>query len=237
MKKSLALLGMVIFVIAFAMNSSALGDQSSSPDPNAKSGLQHCDGYPNYGTRIDFEDVANGTTINTQYLGLGVKFGAAAGGPVTIARTDGARPLDGNILAGQPVFMGDIHASFWLNGDAAFVTQVGASVGYLDQVGTVTMTAYDCEGDVVGSYTNTISGGNGIEFFTISADTIHEVILVVSPDPAGSDIDCFTYNELQPCAARIPTLTEWGLIIFGVMLLGFITWVFLRKRKAAISYQ
>ncbi len=30
----------------------------------------------------------------------------------------------------------------------------------------------------------------------------------------------------------IPTLTEWGLIIFGVVLLGFITWVFLKRRKA-----
>ena len=35
----------------------------------------------------------------------------------------------------------------------------------------------------------------------------------------------------------IPTLTEWGLIIFGVVLLGFITWVFLRRRKAVASYQ
>jgi hypothetical protein len=237
MKKSLALLGMAMILMSFAMNAPVLADESSSLDPNAKSGLQHCDGYPNYGTRIDFEDVPANTIINTQYLGLGVKFGAAAGGPVTIARTDGARPLDGNILAGQPVFMGDIHASFWLNGDAAFVTQVGASVGYLDQVGTVTMTAYDCEGDMVGSYTNTISGGNGIEFFTISADTIHKVIFVVSLDPAGSDIDCFTYNELQRCATGIPTLTEWGLIIFGVILLGFITWVFLKRRKPVISDQ
>jgi hypothetical protein len=31
--------------------------------------------------------------------------------------------------------------------------------------------------------------------------------------------------------ANIPTLTEWGLIIFGVVLLGFITWVFLKRRK------
>jgi hypothetical protein len=31
----------------------------------------------------------------------------------------------------------------------------------------------------------------------------------------------------------IPTLTEWGLIIFGVMLLGFITWVFLKRRRVA----
>jgi len=29
----------------------------------------------------------------------------------------------------------------------------------------------------------------------------------------------------------IPTLTEWGMIIFGVLLLGFVTWVFLKRRK------
>ena len=34
----------------------------------------------------------------------------------------------------------------------------------------------------------------------------------------------------------IPTLTEWGLIIFGVVLLGFITRVFLKRRKAVVSY-
>jgi len=34
---------------------------------------------------------------------------------------------------------------------------------------------------------------------------------------------------------EIPTLTEWGLIIFGVVLLGFITYVFLRRRKAVVS--
>lgn len=29
----------------------------------------------------------------------------------------------------------------------------------------------------------------------------------------------------------VPTVSEWGLIIFGVVLLGFITWVFLKRRK------
>jgi hypothetical protein len=37
--------------------------------------------------------------------------------------------------------------------------------------------------------------------------------------------------------ANIPTLTEWGLIIFGVVLLGFMSWVFLKRRKAVASYQ
>jgi len=35
-----------------------------------------------------------------------------------------------------------------------------------------------------------------------------------------------------PAESPIPTLTEWGMIIFGVVLIGFITWVFLRRRKA-----
>jgi hypothetical protein len=41
-----------------------------------------------------------------------------------------------------------------------------------------------------------------------------------------------TYDNF--CLTRttaIPTLTEWGLIIFGVVLIGFITWVFLKRRK------
>ena len=37
------------------------------------------------------------------------------------------------------------------------------------------------------------------------------------------------------CQQDIPTLTEWGLIIFGVVLVGFITWVFLRRRKAVVN--
>jgi hypothetical protein len=38
-------------------------------------------------------------------------------------------------------------------------------------------------------------------------------------------------------SAPIPTLTEWGLIIFGVVLVGFITYVFLKRRKAVVSVQ
>jgi hypothetical protein len=34
-------------------------------------------------------------------------------------------------------------------------------------------------------------------------------------------------NPIPP----IPTLSNWGLIIFGIVLLGFISWVFLKRRK------
>ncbi len=41
--------------------------------------------------------------------------------------------------------------------------------------------------------------------------------------------------EFRSGTGDIPTLSEWGMIIFGVLLLGFISWVFLRRRKAAVS--
>jgi LPXTG-motif cell wall-anchored protein len=44
-----------------------------------------------------------------------------------------------------------------------------------------------------------------------------------------------TATTLIGLSAAIPTLTEWGMIIFGVVLLGFISWVFFKRRKAALS--
>jgi hypothetical protein len=45
------------------------------------------------------------------------------------------------------------------------------------------------------------------------------------------------YTSSFPPSGQIPTLTEWGMIIFGVLLLGFITWVFLKRRKPVVSVQ
>lgn len=224
MRKLLAILGMGMILISFAMNAPALAEQSSSPDPAAKS-WQQC--TVNYGTLIDFENVATGTIVDDEYLGLGVKFGTLAGGPVTVATTDGARPGDGNILAGQPIFTGDVHAIFWFEGQKGYVTEVGATVGYCDNVGAVTMKAYNCAGIQVGQYSNTIVG---IEFFTIAAPEIHKVIFFMGNDPYGSDIDCFTYDEVRHCLKE-PSLTQWGLIILLVVMAGIATWVVLKKRR------
>lgn len=45
------------------------------------------------------------------------------------------------------------------------------------------------------------------------------------------NLDIYAMYGVQP--SDIPTLTEWGLIIFGLVLVGFITWVFLKRRKVA----
>ena len=59
--------------------------------------------------------------------------------------------------------------------------------------------------------------------------------LTVKIDPDDEFLETDETNnevteEFVTCGA-IPTLTEWGLIIFGVVLIGFITYVFLRRRK------
>jgi hypothetical protein len=48
-----------------------------------------------------------------------------------------------------------------------------------------------------------------------------------------SESGIFYHFIIRTDSEAIPTLTEWGLIIFGVVLLGFISWVFVRRRKVA----
>jgi hypothetical protein len=53
-------------------------------------------------------------------------------------------------------------------------------------------------------------------------------------DCVGHSFAAVSFNA-DCCPPQIPTLTEWGQIIFGLMLLGFITWVFLKRRKKVIG--
>jgi hypothetical protein len=53
--------------------------------------------------------------------------------------------------------------------------------------------------------------------------------ICLQPDDSVTIQSATSFGDIPPIA--VPSLTEWGLIIFGVVLLGFITWVFLKKRK------
>jgi hypothetical protein len=82
--------------------------------------------------------------------------------------------------------------------------------------------------------------------YTFDFGTINNLVLtnkslivkIIYPYPAGNTHIYWNGTECPSALhgaspGNIPTLTEWGLIIFGVVLLGFITWVFLRRRKVA----
>jgi hypothetical protein len=48
--------------------------------------------------------------------------------------------------------------------------------------------------------------------------------------------DSLPYLEVITAEQEIPTLTEWGLFIFGVALMGFVTWVFLKRRQVNLDF-
>ena len=54
------------------------------------------------------------------------------------------------------------------------------------------------------------------------------IVYIGVTSESGDETGSSFYLEIS---SEIPTLTEWGLIIFGVVLLGFITWVFLKRRR------
>lgn len=51
-------------------------------------------------------------------------------------------------------------------------------------------------------------------------------------DPQDTSTYCDTLTPETGFVDDIPTFTEWGLIIFGVVLLGFISWAFFKRRRA-----
>jgi hypothetical protein len=59
------------------------------------------------------------------------------------------------------------------------------------------------------------------------------VTVIVDAENSVSEWDESNNSFSVIYSVPVPTLTEWGLIIFGVVLLGFISWVFLKRRKAA----
>jgi hypothetical protein len=67
-----------------------------------------------------------------------------------------------------------------------------------------------------------------------------EIIAVFSLEPelylSEIDLESGGIAKIPPEYGQIPTLTEWGMIIFGVLLFGWMAWVIVRRRrKATIS--
>ncbi len=62
----------------------------------------------------------------------------------------------------------------------------------------------------------------------------HIKLAIADAGDAVLDSDVFIKGEsfvCRPPSTGIPILTTWGLIIFGIALLGFISWVFIKRRK------
>lgn len=197
-------------------------------------------------TAITFDEVTLGT-VNPVYnftglTGLGnvtVSFagmfvGQAAGGGSVQTLTDhipsGPLTLDGGttttvndaapgatspVLSGSPLFNGPISVFF-----SVPVAGVGLKGGYFDAVGATTIEAYDADGNILGSITNSVEG---FEFYGLADSTGANVIkgisfFITGSEPAGFEIDNLTFGA----ASVIQTPEPGILLLLGTGLLGLL---------------
>lgn len=148
--------------------------------------------------------------------------------PDTFITTDGAFPTSPT-LSGTPRFNGPISLLFDVD-----VAGVGLEGGYFDAIGGTAITAYDRDGNVLGSVLNE---SLGIEFLGLITDDGTAQIAglqfsLVGPEPAGFNIDNVRFGRegevVIPEPQPAPEPATLLLLGAGLAGLGFAT----RRRTA-----
>ena len=179
---------------------------------------------------ISFDDLPDGTVVTDQYQGLGVTFTGAAilrpgtiwGSGITLNEFEFPPHSGLNVLGDQ---VGPIVGQFLTP-----VTEVG---GFFTYLASVTLTAFDDMGNMVGSVTSAFS-----ENFVSSGNLPNELLQLsyaggisrfeIAGDPAGVSL---TLDDLtfRSGAAAVPGTT--GLSPLLALLLPFVLKRFLDKAK------
>jgi hypothetical protein len=140
----------------------------------------------------------------------------APGAPNTSIVNDGANPTS-PVLSGSPIFNGPIAMLFSVD-----VFGVGLNGGFFDAVGGTAITAFDRNGNILGSVMNT---GLGIEFLGLVTDdgtaSIAGLLFsLVGPEPAGFAIDNLRFG--QPGQVVVPggVPEPATLLLLGAALIG-----------------
>lgn len=105
--------------------------------------------------------------------------------PATFTASDGSDPTS-PALSGSPLFNGPISMTF-----SVPVAGVGLAGGYFDALNSTAITAYDANGNVIGSVTNSQLGYEFLGLVTSdgSATISGLQFSLVGPEPEGFDID------------------------------------------------
>ena len=144
--------------------------------------------------------------------------------PNTSIVSEGANPTS-PVLSGSPTFNGPISILF--NVDLA---GVGLDGGFFNAIGGTAITAFDRNGNILGSVTNT---GLGIEFLGLVTDNGANAIAglqfsLVGAEPAGFAIDNLRFGTAeQVVVPGIPEPETYAMMLAGLGLLGFVA----RRRK------
>lgn len=150
--------------------------------------------------------------------------GLAANAPITFITSDGANPTS-PVLSGTPTFNGPIAMLFSVDQYG-----VGLDGGFFNAIGGTAITAFDRNGNILGSVTNT---GLGIEFLGLVTDdgtaSIAGLLFsLVGPEPAGFAIDNVRFG--LPGQVTPPGVPEPAtLLLFGTAFLGL---ALARRRRA-----
>lgn len=153
----------------------------------------------------------------------------APASPSTRIVGDGANPTS-PVLSGSPTFNGPIGILFSVD-----LAGVGLDGGFFDAIGGTAITAFDRNGNSLGSVTN---AGLGIEFLGLVTDngsaTIAGLLFsLVGNEPAGFAIDNVRFGTagqviVPPQPGGVPEPTSLALV--GVALAG--VWSASRRRQA-----
>ena len=111
-----------------------------------------------------------------------------AAAPDTFITTDGANPTS-PVLSGTPTFNGPIAVLF-----SSDQYGVGFDAGFFDDVGSTAITAFDRDGNLLGSVSNE---GTGIEFLGLVNDNPTAVIAGVFLDLIGAEGSGFAIDNLR----------------------------------------
>lgn len=128
---------------------------------------------------------------------------------------DGANPTS-PVLSGSPTFNGGIAVLFSVDQFG-----VGFDGGFFDAIGSTAITAFDRNGNLIGSVINTVTG---IEFLGLATSdgqaAIAGVFLdLVGNEPAGFAIDNIRFGQAADIRVDIPSVPEpsaLALLVIGL---------------------
>ena len=146
--------------------------------------------------------------------------------PNTFTVTDAANATS-PVLTGTPTFNGPISVLF-----SVPVAGVGLKGGFFDALNSTTIEAYDANGNILGSVTNSVTG---FEFYGLADSTGGNVIqgisfFITGNEPAGFAIDNLTFGAAAAIVPITRKITEpTPLILLGMGLLGLAR--FIRRKR------
>ena len=146
--------------------------------------------------------------------------------PTTQTVNDGSSDTS-PVLSGSPTFNGPISILF-----SVPVAGVGLKGGFFDAIGSTTIEAYDINGNVLGSITNSVTG---FEFYGLADSTGASVIKGVSffitgDEPAGFEIDNVTFGAGRDIVPTNPVPEPRTIVLVGS---GLVSLAFWRRKKSA----